>query len=37
MLLRNGKATGPVADLGYSLGYYGHHDWWLGASWSASG
>jgi hypothetical protein len=35
MLLRNGKATGPFADLGYSIGYYGHDDWWLGASWSA--
>ena len=35
MLLRNGKTTGPLAELGYSLAYYGHHDWWLGASWSA--
>jgi WD40-like Beta Propeller Repeat len=34
MLFRNGRATGPFADLGYSLGYYGHHDWWLGATWS---
>ena len=29
------SVTGPIADLGYSPGYYGHHDWWLGASWSA--
>jgi hypothetical protein len=35
MLFRNGRAAGPFAKLGYSLGYYGHHDWWLGASWSA--
>jgi hypothetical protein len=34
MLLRKG-AIARVASLGYSLGYYGHHDWWLGASWSA--
>ena len=36
MLLRNGDVTGPVANLGYSLGYYGHHDWWQTASWSAA-
>jgi hypothetical protein len=35
MLFRTGRATGPFAKLGYNLGYYGHHDWWLGASWSA--
>lgn len=35
MLLRNGKVTGPIVGLGYSTGYFGHHDWWLGASWSA--
>jgi hypothetical protein len=31
-LWRGGRATGPIASLGYSLGYYGHHDWpfaWL--------
>lgn len=33
MLLRQGILFGPVANLGYSLGYYGHHDWWLGATW----
>jgi WD40-like Beta Propeller Repeat len=27
MLWRDGRVTGPIADLGYSLGYYGHHDW----------
>lgn len=26
-LLHGGRATGPIASLGYSLGYYGHHDW----------
>jgi dipeptidyl aminopeptidase/acylaminoacyl peptidase len=36
MLLRNSRVTGPIANLGYSLGYYGHHDWWQSASWSAS-
>lgn len=35
MLLHGRTVFGPLADLGYSLGYYGHHDWWLGASWSA--
>jgi len=35
MLLRNGRVTGPIANLGYSLGYYGHHDWWQSATWSA--
>jgi hypothetical protein len=33
MLLRNGILSGPVAQLGYSLGFYGHHAWWLGATW----
>ena len=36
MLWRAGRITGPIADLGYSLGYYGHHDWWQTATWSAS-
>jgi hypothetical protein len=26
-LWRGGRVTGPIASLGYSLGYYGHHDW----------
>jgi hypothetical protein len=26
-VLRNGHVYGPIAHLGYSLGYYGHHDW----------
>lgn len=30
---KNGTLFGPVAFLGYSLGYYGHHAWWLGATW----
>jgi hypothetical protein len=25
--LRSGRIYGPVVSLGYSLGYYGHHDW----------
>jgi hypothetical protein len=29
MLMRQGKVLGPVAQLGYQLGYYGHHDWGL--------
>jgi hypothetical protein len=33
MLLRQGILFGPVAPLGYSLGFYGHHAWWLGATW----
>jgi Tol biopolymer transport system component len=35
MLLRDTTVSGPLANLGYSLGYYGHHDWWLGMTWSA--
>jgi hypothetical protein len=26
-LLRGGRTYGPLAQLGYSLGYYGHHAW----------
>jgi hypothetical protein len=26
-LRRGGRVTGPIAALGFSLGYYGHHDW----------
>ena len=29
MIMRQGKVLGPVAQLGYQLGYYGHHDWGL--------
>jgi len=29
MIMRQGKMLGPVAQLGYQLGYYGHHDWGL--------
>lgn len=35
-VLRRGRATGPLLFLGNSLGYYGHHDWWLTATWSLS-
>jgi dipeptidyl aminopeptidase/acylaminoacyl peptidase len=34
MLRRRGHVIGPFARLGYSLGYYGHHDW--GLRWSAA-
>jgi dipeptidyl aminopeptidase/acylaminoacyl peptidase len=33
MLHRAGHVVGPFANLGYSLGYYGHHQWRL--RWSA--
>jgi dipeptidyl aminopeptidase/acylaminoacyl peptidase len=33
MLLRDGHVFGPLAQLGFGLGYYGHHDW--GLRWSA--
>jgi WD40-like Beta Propeller Repeat len=26
-LWRDGRLFGPIASLGYSLGFYGHHDW----------
>ena len=26
--LKSGRIVGPLRSLGYSLGYYGHHDWW---------
>jgi hypothetical protein len=29
MIMRQGKVLGPVVQLGYQLGYYGHHDWGL--------
>ena len=29
MIMRRGKVLGTVAQLGYQLGYYGHHDWGL--------
>jgi hypothetical protein len=33
MLRRAGHVIGPFASLGYSLGFYGHHEW--GLRWSA--
>lgn len=33
VLRRGGRTTGPFANLGYSLGYYGHHLWQV--DWSA--
>jgi hypothetical protein len=36
MLFQRGHVTGPYANLGYSLGYYGHHDWWQSAAWTAA-
>ena len=32
--LRLGELTGPLLSLGYSLGYYGHQDWWQTMDWS---
>lgn len=29
MLRTRGRLFGPLKDLGYGLGYYGHHDWGL--------
>jgi hypothetical protein len=23
------RLSGPLLRIGYSLGYYGHRDWWL--------
>jgi dipeptidyl aminopeptidase/acylaminoacyl peptidase len=34
MLLQDGTLYGPLANLGYSLGYYGHHAW--GVRWTAA-
>jgi dipeptidyl aminopeptidase/acylaminoacyl peptidase len=31
MIERNGTVFGPLVSLGYSLGYYGHHEW--GIAW----
>lgn len=33
MVRHHGKLAGPLADLGYAIGYYGHHDW--GLAWRA--
>jgi WD40-like Beta Propeller Repeat len=33
--LRGGRLVGPILSLGYSLGYYGHQDWWATVRWSA--
>jgi WD40-like Beta Propeller Repeat len=27
--LRHGRVLGPLLSLGYSLGFYGHHAWWV--------
>src|SRR5262249_54153369 len=34
MLWRSGHVFGPIASLGFSGGYYGHHDW--AVRWSAA-
>ena len=34
--LRSSKLVGPFVLLGRETGYYGHHDWWLTADWSAA-
>ena len=36
MLLRDGRVSGPFVSFGYSLGFYGHHDWWTAATWSTA-
>ena len=36
MLLRDGRVSGPFVSFGYSLGFYGHHDWWATARWTAA-
>jgi hypothetical protein len=33
MVLHAGRVDGPLVHLGYSLGFYGHHDW--GLAWRA--
>jgi Tol biopolymer transport system component len=33
-ILRGARVTGPVLSLGYTLGYYGHQDWWQVVRWS---
>jgi hypothetical protein len=35
--LRGSKLAGPLLMFGNNLGYYGHHDWWFTADWSAGG
>jgi hypothetical protein len=32
--LQDGRLLGPLLSLGYSLGYYGHQDWWQTMDWS---
>jgi hypothetical protein len=34
--LRDGRFVGPLLRLGNNIGYYGHHDWWQTAAWSAA-
>jgi hypothetical protein len=34
--LRSTRVSGPLLSLGYSLGYYGHQNWWFDADWSAA-
>jgi hypothetical protein len=36
LVLRGSEPTGPFLSLGYSLGYYGHQDWWQRLAWSKS-
>jgi len=33
---RSGRLVGPILRLGDNIGYYGHHDWWQTAAWSAA-
>jgi hypothetical protein len=34
--LREARLAGPLLSFGNSIGYYGHHDWWQTAAWSAA-
>lgn len=34
--LTNGRPLRPLLSLGYSLGYYGHQDWWQTMAWSSA-
>jgi len=34
--LRGRRLVGPLLSFGNNLGYYGHHDWWRTAAWSAA-
>jgi len=35
-VLRAHRVVGPLLSLGFNPGFYGHHDWWQSADWSAA-